>query len=161
MVRMYWPISMSAGVACLAIALLLPAVPAAAQGTQPTEQDKEQALRLILQRFDGNADGAITEAEFLQAGQRDFAVLDADRDSAVTKGEFVDPDPRGAGKLDKADLEQASKVWSQQFGMLDADKNGQISPTEYDAVSQRSFTRMDADKDRRLTLAEMRQSARW
>jgi Ca2+-binding EF-hand superfamily protein len=138
----------------IAVAILMsPAGPAAAQSTNKAQM--EQAVRQIFARFDSDADGNITDSEFMQVGQRDFAALDADSDAVVSKTEFLDPKPRGAEQLDSKKLARAKKIWGQQFAFLDADKNSKLTATEHETAGKQSFERMDGNKDGEITLAEM------
>jgi Ca2+-binding EF-hand superfamily protein len=129
------------------------AEPAMAQSASKARM--EQAVRQIFARFDIDADGNITDAEFMQVGQKDFAALDADSDEIVSKTEFLDPKPRGAEQLDSKKLARAKQIWSQQFAFLDADKNSKLTASEHEAAGKQSFERMDADKDGEITLTEM------
>lgn len=154
MVATLWSISTSAALGGMAVGILMSAAaPAAAQSAN--EAKMEQAVRQIFQRFDADADGNITDSEFMQVGQRDFAALDADGDSIVSKKEFLDPTPRGAEQLDSKKLARAKQIWGQQFAFLDADKNGKLTASEHETAGKQSFERMDANKDGEITLAEM------
>ena len=154
MVAKPWSISMSVAFGGMAVAILVSAAgPAAAQSAD--EVKMEQAVRQIFVRFDGNADGSITDAEFMQAGKRDFAALDTNSDSVVSKKEFLDPKSRGIEHLDSTELVRAKAVWSQQFAGLDADKNSKLTAAEHESAEQRFFARMDSNKDDEITLAEM------
>ncbi len=146
--------------ACLAAALpVLDAGPAAAQSSEK-KMTKEQIVQLVFQRFDGNKDGNITNTEFMKVGERDFRAFDADKDGSVSKEEFLVPKPRRLGKASADQLAQAKKIWSQQFAMLDTDKNGALSEAEHEKAGKRSFARMDANKDNEITLPEMTAAAK-
>jgi Ca2+-binding EF-hand superfamily protein len=139
----------------LAVAAGVPASTPPAQAQSAGNARMEQAVRQIFARFDVDGDGNITDAEFMQVGQRDFAALDADGDSILSKTEFLDPKPRGAEQLDSKKLARAKQVWGQQFAFLDTDKNSKLTAIEHEAAGKRSFERMDANKDGEITLAEM------
>jgi Ca2+-binding EF-hand superfamily protein len=148
-----WSLSMPVAAGVAAGILMSAAGPAAAQSADKAKM--EQAVRQIFARFDGDADGSITDSEFMQVGQRDFAALDADSDAIVSKKEFLDPKPRGAEQLDSKGLARAKQIWGQQFAFLDADKNSKLTASEHETAGMQSFERMDADKDGEITLAEM------
>ncbi len=151
-----WFVSVLAASGCLAVAAFA-VPPAAAQSDNKAQL--QQAVRQIFQRFDGNADGTITNTEFMQVGQHDFALLDNDGDSIISKTEFLDPKPRSVEQLDSKKLARAREVWSRQFALLDADKNGKLTASEHEAAGKLSFTRMDANKDGQVTPAEMTAAA--
>ena len=136
------------------VAILMGAAdPAAAQSAK--DAHIEQAVRQIFQRLDGDADGKLTKTEFMQARERDFAALDANRDSVVTKEEFFDPKLHGIGQLNSTELVQAKQIWSRQFAGLDTDKNGKLTTAEDASFEQRSFEKLDRNKDGDITLTEM------
>jgi Ca2+-binding EF-hand superfamily protein len=149
MTRGFWPASTAVGFAgAVAAFVALGAAPAAAQS-------KDEAVRLVFQRFDSDGDGKITEAEFMQVGEQDFLAFDANKDGSVSKKEFLDPKPHKLTNVSAADLAQAKKIWAQQFDQLDTDKNGVLSEAEHQKAGKRSFAHMDANKDGAITLAEM------
>jgi Ca2+-binding EF-hand superfamily protein len=146
------------GFARSAAALLaLVASPAAAQSTETTTKD--QFVHAVFTRFDSNKDGTITNAEFMKVGEQDFQMLDANKDGSVSKDEFFDPKARHLDKLSAEDLAQAKTMWARQFDALDTDKNGQLSEAEHQRAGKRSFARMDANKDGKITLPEMNAAA--
>ena len=149
----------SLGFACLAAALMVfGATAAVAQSNE--KMTKAQAVQLVFKRFDSNKDGNITNAEFMMVGERDFKVFDANKDGSVSKEEFLDPEPRRVGKASADELAQARKIWSQQFDMLDTDKNGVLSEAEHQKAGRRSFARIDTNKDNEITLPEMTAAAK-
>jgi Ca2+-binding EF-hand superfamily protein len=126
---------------------------AAAQSAKDTRI--EQAVRQIFHSLDGDADGKLTNAEFMQVRERDFAALDANRDSVVTKEEFLDPKLHGIGQLNSTELVEAKQIWSRQFAGLDTDKNGKLTMAEDASFERRSFEKLDGNKDGDITLTEM------
>jgi Ca2+-binding EF-hand superfamily protein len=149
----------SLGFACLAAALMVfGAAPAVAQSNE--KMTKAQAVQVVFNRFDSNKDGNITNAEFMKVGERDFKVFDANKDGSVSKAEFLDPEPRRLGKASADEMAQAKKIWSQQFDMLDTDKNGTLSEAEHKKAGKRSFARIDTNKDNEITLPEMTAAAK-
>jgi Ca2+-binding EF-hand superfamily protein len=149
MARGFWPASTAVGFAGAVAALVsFASAPVAAQS-------KDQAVRLVFQRFDGNGDGKITDAEFMKVGEQDFLAFDANKNGSVSKKEFLDPKPHNLANVSAGDLDQAKKIWAQQFDLLDTDKNGVLSEAEHQKAGKRSFAHMDANKDGAITLAEM------
>lgn len=106
-----------AGMVAVSIAALL-AGAATAQAVNPPQA---QAARHA--NIDPDNDGRISQAEFVQARTARLSVLDTDRDGLVTAAE------RRAGMQARRDQRA-----SLRFDRLDADKNGEISRTEFDAV---------------------------
>ena len=106
-----------AGVAALSVAALL-AGSAVAQTPSPQSPAAARQARL-----DPNADGKISQAEFVQARTARLTALDADRDGQVTAAE------RQAGRQAMRATRAAAR-----FDRLDADKNGEISRPEFDAA---------------------------
>ena len=154
MARGFWAASTMVGFACAVAALVsFGSAPAAAQSND--KPSKDQAVRLVFQRFDGNGDGKITNAEFMKVGEQDFLAFDANKDGSVSKKEFLDPKPHHLANVSAGDLAEAEKIWAQQFDALDTDKNGVLSEAEHQKAGKRSFAHMDANKDGVITLAEM------
>ena len=75
-----------------------------------------------LLEFDRNTDGKLTRAEF-DAGQRArFDEIDANRDGSATREEM------------QASFEaRRARAEKDRFAVLDTDKNGQLSQSEFDA----------------------------
>ena len=106
-----------AGVAALSVAALL----AGSAVAQPTSPQNQAAARQA--RLDPDADGKISQSEFVQARTARLTVLDADSDGQVTREE------RQAGRQAMRATRAAAR-----FDRLDADKNGEISRPEFDAA---------------------------
>jgi Ca2+-binding EF-hand superfamily protein len=151
---------LSLDLVCMAAALMVFGATTAAAQSDEKKMTKAQAVQLVFKRFDSNKDGNITNAEFMKVGERDFQAFDADKDGSVSKEEFLDPEPRRVGNASVDELAQAKKIWSQQFDMLDTDKNGVLSEAEHQKAGKRSFARIDTNKDNEITLPEMTAAAK-
>ena len=99
----------------------------------------------MFQRADIDGDGRITEAESETLRKTRFRMLDANADGAVTMQEIREQRQR-----------MRDGHMKDRFGKLDANGNGTVEKSEYDAMADRRFERMDADKDGVLTLDEIR-----
>ncbi len=106
-----------AGVAAVSLAALLAG---SAMAQSPTPQGPAAARQA---RLDPDADGKISQAEFVQARTARLTALDTDRDGQVTAAE------RQAGRQAMRATRAAAR-----FDRLDADKNGEISRSEFDAA---------------------------
>src|SRR5882724_3096521 len=119
MARGFWAASTMIGFACAVAALVsFGSAPAAAQSND--KPSKDQAVRLVFQRFDGNGDGKITNAEFMKVGEQDFLAFDA-----------LDTDKNGV--LSEAEHQKAGK---RSFAHMDANKDGVITLAEMSAVAK-------------------------
>ena len=96
----------------------------------------------ILERFDANEDGKLTESEVTNASlwQRLVAV-DEDKDGAVTKKEMqsMASGRGGRGRGGEA-------TWEFLAEKYDGDKDGKVTLAEY-TRSKDTFLRLDRDKD--------------
>jgi hypothetical protein len=79
-----------------------------------------------LLEFDTNADGKLAKAEFDAAQRTRFNAIDANKDGFVVPDEM-----RASLESRRADAEKA------RFAVLDTDKNGQLSQSEFDAARGR------------------------
>ena len=97
-----------------------------------SQAEYQTSRRNLLMRADANKDGVISRAEWTNAA----AMLQA----AVVQTGFD-----GGGLIGQAGL----------FDVVDADKNGSISPAEIDAVSAARFAKLDGNHNGNLTRAEL------
>jgi len=89
----------------------------------------------MMERFDTNADGEISDAE--RAVARELA--------KAKRGE-----KKAQRKAEKAELKERRA----ERPRLDADRDGFVSRAEYDAMAEALFIRMDANGDGVLTKGE-------
>ena len=115
----------------------------------------ESLAKLITAEFDTNADGVIDQGEWQNGIANGFDKLDSNRDGsarpdeadALTKDLAEDSGDFAAGLI--------VALIKQVLISLDADGDKSVSRKEYDALSDGIFTKLDADKNSRLTLAEI------
>ena len=106
-----------AGVAAVSLAALLAG---SAMAQSPAPQGPAAARQA---RLDPDADGKISQAEFVQARTARLTTLDTDRDGQVTAAE------RQVGRQAMRATRAAAR-----FDRLDADRNGEISRAEFDSA---------------------------
>ena len=124
--------------------LLLPGLAAVAQEADaPRGHSKAEFLR----KYDTDLDGKVSRAEYEIARSAQFTDIDADGDGTLAEIEYV---AEYAARLDeelaamrKRGIEQA-KV---RFGVMDADKSGQMTVEEFHAIGAKTFGALDTDND--------------
>jgi Ca2+-binding EF-hand superfamily protein len=120
----------------------------------------------MMRIIDANADGAINDDEAASMADFAFMRMDRDRDGAVSEAEFTQHrGPGGHGGrggwfrwLAKDEAEAVLKVRKDKFAALDADKNGNLSKTEFFAEAKAKLAAADTDKDGKVTPWEFRAS---
>lgn len=118
-------IELMAGVAAIAIGLLLPFAAGAAKA-----DDMRSAMK---ENLDANHDGVVSDAERNAARQARFKAADANGDGFVTREEFAAAGPaRDAGRKNK------------MFASMDGNGDGKVSKAEFDAASANMRERMKA-----------------
>jgi Ca2+-binding EF-hand superfamily protein len=128
----------------LTLALLGPlAFIPAASAMEPYLPKTQKSFNAV----DADKNGKITAAEITPRAGKRFDRFDADKNGAVTPAEIE--------AVLKAALErQRDRI----MAGLDADKDGTISRTEYDASVDKMLAAADGDKDGGLSLDEVRKS---
>jgi hypothetical protein len=109
-----------------------------------------------VMRYDTNKDGAVTIDEWKSGQQARFKRLDANGDGKLGKDELFARTPAVGNSVLPSDR-QASQQ-SSYFLLLDTDKDGFVTLTEFMAGADRNFTRCDLDKNGRIDTAECRQA---
>lgn len=104
----------------------------------------------LLQRYDADEDGKLTEKEVPAAIWRRMAQADKDKDGVLTKSELDSLSTRG-GRNGGSET-----TWKFLAGKYDADKDGKITAEEY-TRDNATFKRMDRDKDGVLTAKDWQQ----
>jgi hypothetical protein len=112
-----------------------------------------------LSKMDGDRDGIVSTAEHAAGAKRMFDKMDANRDGNVTAAEMdaahaaIAKHPEGAkAGHDKGHRELSS---AEKIQVIDTNGDGVLSAQEHETGSRSMFGKMDADRDGRLTMAEM------
>ena len=147
----------------LSAALLLIAGPAfAAPGDAPAPAEKavpaDQGGRAPsgLMRYDTNKDGVVDRAEWKAGQEARFKRLDTNGDGTLTQDELFARTPAVGNSVLPTDRQ--ARRQSTYFQLLDTDKDGVVTFTEFMAQADRNFARCDTNKDGRTNTAECRQA---
>lgn len=110
---------------------------------------------LILDEFDRDADALVGHTEWDRGLSGSFAMLDDNGDGSIA-GDEVDA-LRGEIAKETGDLSAGLIVAlvKQAVLALDADQDKLVSRKEYDALALGIFDKLDADKSKSLTRAEL------
>jgi Ca2+-binding EF-hand superfamily protein len=120
-------------------------------GTCLAGTDAATAVQHEMRMMDTDRNGTISAAEHAEGARQMFATMDANRDGTVTAAEMDAAHAAVTGQQAKqGELSSARKI-----GVIDTDKDGQLSAGEHLAGSKRMFTNMDTDQDGRLTDQEL------
>ena len=134
-----------AGVALMGLLLATSfALPGLAQ--QRDDREPGENRRQMLDEFDSDSDGAVSNTEFTARTQERFAELDANGDAQVTTAELVA----------FFDGEQLPMQALRRFNNADADGDGTVTQSEFEAASTQLFARLDQDADGTVTPDEAR-----
>lgn len=128
--------------ACLCA--LLSAASAAADDRQPPPRPlvggHGNDIEAFVAQHDDNADGRLTRDEFDAFRRKRFDATDANGDGTVDVEEYVQEfEDRMRQQLEQGRGEQIGQA-RRRFAALDADKDGQVSRTEFDASGERVWS---------------------
>lgn len=147
------------------------AAPAFAAGNDGSGRHGPRAERL-LETFDADGNGAISQAEIAAHRAATFESVDADGNGALSQEEFgmlkqIREARREQARAAAAENGDASRQMGQGKGMgrkgdrrgpsfadLDADKNGSVSLAEFTANTEKMFARLDRNSDGEITAAD-------
>ena len=149
-------------IALLAVGSCVPAAlgagmadkPSGKAGGEKIDADPYAAYRAIFKRLDADADGSVTEAEYVartrwpEAKARAiWRASDADGDGKVTELEYCE---------NRRVTDEAKKI----FAWLDANHDGTLTEAEAVAGAKRIFAEIDADTSGGVDIPEYL-AARW
>ena len=114
--------------------------------------------------YDLDKDGKVTAAEFKTARDQRFAAMDADKDGVLTEAEYVGEyegrlTAQLAASKESAERKEEQRVRQMRqahvrFGVLDSNKDGKMTPAEFETSGVRAFAEQDGDGDGVVTAAE-------
>ena len=115
----------------------------------------ESLAKLITHEFDTNSDGILDQGEWQGGIARSFDQLDKNHDGSIKpeevyalSGDLAEEAGEIVGTILVALIKQALLT-------LDQDGDKAVSRKEFDALTDGIFTKLDADKNGSLTLAEL------
>lgn len=133
--------------AIAALMLSLAAAPGAfAQSAEDRRAAPGHGKETFLGENDTDHDGRVTAAEFAAARAAKYRTFDLDGDGKVKEADYVGEFTGRFGK-DAAVPEGQLKQAHVRFGVLDTDKDGNLTLAEFNASGERMFERLDTNGD--------------
>lgn len=131
---------------------------AAAVLAAPAAQAASHDRKTFIAEQDLDKDGSVSKEEFAQGRAAEFKRVDTNGDGKLSKDEYVDEFKvrLDAGKVDggKPGPEMYKKQMDQtafRHGVLDSNKDGFISPPEFEHSGWGMFMHHDTDNDGAVT----------
>ena len=109
----------------------------------------------MFSKYDNNQDGTISEAEHQQRRRADFDLTDEDNNAWVSQDEYSFEYQNRMDKQIAKTRRAAIKQTYVRFGVLDKNKDGQMTIEEYQFSGHRSFNRWDSDKNNIVSMSEL------
>lgn len=123
-----------AGIAALAVGIVLPQVVGAATDDAPPP---ERAHGRMLEKFDTDHDGMLSSEERKAIGEVRFKKMDTDGDGFVSRDE-----------AQASAVKRATDRSERMFKAADVDGDGKISRAEFNAVGEKMHKRAEARRHR-------------
>lgn len=101
----------------------------------------------FIKDYDQNGDGVLTRAEFDQARAAHLRAMDSNQDQRIDEAEYVQ---EFVARMTEEQKEHRTKQLKQahvRFGVLDKDKDGDLTVKEFAVSGTRMFAGWDLNKD--------------
>ena len=118
------------------------------------EKQRQAMGESFFKRLDTDGDGKILSAEWQAASLKKFGKLDSSGDDAITADE-LDKMHGGMGGMSGMGEGTSHGDFKDGLVRFDTDKDGKVSPTEWNAMGDKMFAHMDANKDGKISVEEM------
>ncbi|WP_237449675.1 hypothetical protein [Novosphingobium silvae] len=100
----------------------------------------------FIRESDADGDGRVTAAEFAAARAAKYRTFDLDGDGKVSEVDYVGEFTSRMGKDAKVPDGQLKQAHV-RFGVLDTDKDGNLTLAEFNASGERMFAKLDTNGD--------------
>lgn len=139
--------------ALAALGLVIPAA-VAQEGPRPggPGMDHGTLARYMMGKMDANRDGQISHDEFRATRAERFKTADLNGDGYLTAAESA---TALSEQIRKRKQEKMQQRMARRLALLDTDKDGRVSQSEFEAAGERMFLWMDGDKDGALSSEEL------